>query len=115
MEGGIKWNLFEVPLGAAVWDVNTHLGYYFNHVNEGIRWLPNGQGHSSPVNIESLQSEGLEWNLDLAVGAELFQHSHGPQRPSGVGEFVIDRDTGRVGTGAVFALDVVQGRLAVGP
>ena len=68
MEGGIKWNLFEVPLGAAVWDVNTHLGYYFNHVNEGIRWVPNGQGHSSPVNIESLQSEGLEWNLDLAVG-----------------------------------------------
>lgn len=65
LEGGLKWNLFDAEMGTSVWDLNAHLGYYYNHINDGIRWLPDDQGQSRPSNIESLTSQGVEWSLDV--------------------------------------------------
>lgn len=70
IESGLQW--FQTPLR---WDggnlsADVQLSYYWNNVNNGIRWLPDEQGLSRPLNIEVITSRGVE--SDIALG---FHHA----------------------------------------
>ena len=49
---------------------DVQLSYYWNNVNNGIRWLPDEQGLSRPLNIEVITARGVE--SDIALG---FRHA----------------------------------------
>ncbi|MBU94700.1 MAG: hypothetical protein CL669_03805 [Balneola sp.] len=70
IESGLHW--FQTPLH---WDggnlkADVQLSYYWNNVNNGIRWLPDEQGLSRPLNIEVITARGVE--SDIALG---FHHA----------------------------------------
>ena len=46
------------------WSVETKVLGYISSIENGIRWLPNGQGESAPQNIESLDLSGIEWSSE---------------------------------------------------
>ena len=71
IESGLQW--FQTPLR---WDggnikADVQLSYYWNNVNNGIRWLPDEQGLSRPLNIEVITARGVE--SDIVLG---FRHAH---------------------------------------
>tara|TARA_B100000989_G_scaffold287572_1_gene257326 strand:- start:9292 stop:11538 length:2247 start_codon:yes stop_codon:yes gene_type:complete len=45
---------------------DVQLSYYWNTVNNGIRWLPDEQGLSKPLNIEAITARGGELDIALA-------------------------------------------------
>ncbi len=47
--------------------LTTEFTVYQAWVENGIRWLPNGEGQSAPQNIESLDLRGIEFRLDSKI------------------------------------------------
>lgn len=70
LEGGLQWAQTPLRWNAGKIRTDVQLSYYWNKVNNGIRWLPDEQGRSRPGNIEAITARGFESDIALA-----FQHA----------------------------------------
>ncbi len=70
LEAGLHWAQTPLRWNGGMIRTDVQMSYYWNKVNNGIRWLPDEQGLSRPGNIEAITAQGLE--SDIAVA---FQHA----------------------------------------
>ena len=70
VESGLEWAQTPFEWDGGQLRADVQLSYYWNTVNNGIRWLPDNQGLSRPLNIEAITSRGVESDIALA-----FQHA----------------------------------------
>jgi outer membrane cobalamin receptor len=70
LEAGLHWAQTPLRWNGGMIRADVQMSYYWNKVNNGIRWLPDEQGLSRPGNIEAITAHGLESDIALA-----FQHA----------------------------------------
>ena len=70
LEAGLNWAKTPLRWNGGMIRTDIQMSYYWNKVNNGIRWLPDEQGLSRPRNIEAITAQGLESDIALA-----FQHA----------------------------------------
>ena len=66
IESGLEWAQTPLEWEGGQLRVDVQLSYYWNTVNNGIRWLPDNQGLSRPLNIEGITARGAESDIALA-------------------------------------------------
>ncbi len=66
IESGLQWAQTLLHWDGGKLRADVQLSYYWNTVNNGIRWLPDEQGLSKPLNLEAITARGGESDIALA-------------------------------------------------